>query len=83
MSDPGRDDPATEPPPQDVPDATIEAFADNLAAFAATLAPRDRELLDVVIARAAPPHVRMAWRNPEDVLDADERATLERLERAE
>ena len=73
----------SENPPQDVPDETIEAFAERLEGFAATLTARDRRLLEVVIARAAPPHVRMGWRNPEDVLDADERATLERLERAE
>jgi hypothetical protein len=72
---------ATEPPAQDIPDEEIERFAARLDSFAARLRPREQAALRAVLFRAAPPLQRMRRREETDLLDADERALLEAIER--
>jgi hypothetical protein len=73
--------PSSEPPAQDIPDEVIERFASRLDGFASEGTPRDRAVLRAVLVRAAPPLQRMRWQAADDLLDADDRAVLEAIER--
>jgi hypothetical protein len=60
---------------------TIQAFAARLDAFAAQLSDRERQMLTRIVVRSLDPLERLSLRDVNGLLEPDEEALLQALER--
>jgi hypothetical protein len=70
----------TEPSGLGVDQATVDAFAAHLEAFAGTLSDRERALLQHLLTSVLDPWELMRLRDPSEILAADELSVLRKLE---
>jgi hypothetical protein len=68
-------------PSAEVDDAAsaLLRFAEHLEAYAGTLSPRDRAVLQLLLLRAMDPVERVRWTSPPDLLDDGQEALLQDL----
>jgi hypothetical protein len=59
----------------------ILSFAHRLDSYAATMTKRERLILAAIIMRSMDPLERFWWRDPNRLLEPDDKAILDRLEK--